>query len=74
MLIVNFKTYKESTGLNALKLAKICEKISKKTNKQILIALQLVDIPLIKSKVKIPIIAQHVDAIEQGRNTGFVSL
>ncbi len=67
--IINFKTYKEATGARALKLAQVCEKVSKKTKVKIIVAVQATDISVAK-KIKIPVLAQHVDYFEQGRHTG----
>lgn len=70
--IVNFKSYPNATGRNALQLAKICEKISHSTNTQIIICVQTADIPLIAKSVKIPVFAQNVDSYEAGAHTGWV--
>ncbi|NHJ85085.1 MAG: triose-phosphate isomerase [Asgard group archaeon] len=70
LILVNFKTYLQSTGENALKLAKICEQVSDETGICIAIAVQAVDIRLIASEVSIPVFSQHIDPIEQGSNTG----
>ncbi|MBN1330731.1 MAG: triose-phosphate isomerase [Candidatus Heimdallarchaeota archaeon] len=70
LLLVNFKTYKEGTGKKALELAKICEKVAKKINVCIAIAVQSTDIRMISSEVSIPVFAQHIDPIIAGSNTG----
>ena len=44
ILFINFKTYKESTGKNALKLAKTAKKASKETGKTITLVPQLADL------------------------------
>ena len=69
---MNFKTYLQSTGKNALKLAKIAEKVSLETEICIGVAPQYVDIPKITKKVSIPVFAQHIDPISPGRNTGHI--
>jgi triosephosphate isomerase (TIM) len=74
ILIVNFKTYENSTGKKALKLAKICEKVSLRTGKKIAVAVQACDLHLIKENVKIDVYAQHVDYHNQGQSTGFVTV
>ena len=48
IILVNFKTYKEGTGKNALKLAKIIEDISKNYEAEFIIAVQATDIKQIK--------------------------
>ena len=72
ILVTNFKTYPESTGENAFKLAKIHEEVKRKTGKEIIIAVQPTDI-LRLSSLDVPVFAQHVDPVEQGRNTGFIT-
>jgi triosephosphate isomerase (TIM) len=72
MIIVNFKTYLESTGKNALALAKQAEKASKETGACIVVAPQAVDLRSIAESVEIPVFAQHIDPIKPGSSTGHV--
>jgi triosephosphate isomerase len=72
IIIVNFKTYLESTGKRAFNLAKQAEKASKKTGVQIVISPQFVDIGLIAKEIEIPVLSQHIDAINPGSHTGHV--
>ena len=72
IIIVNFKTYKESTGDNAIKLAEICNKIAEETKTSIAVAVQSTDIYRISRIVSIPVLSQHIDAIGFGKNTGFL--
>ncbi len=44
IVILNFKTYLESTGKNALELAKACEKVAKETGVNIAVAPQHMDL------------------------------
>jgi len=73
-IVVNFKTYNESTGKAALKLAKICEEVAKKKKAEIVVCPQLADAQKIAESVSIPVFAQHVDIIEPGGHTGWVLL
>lgn len=73
LILINFKCYKEATGKNALKLAKICEKVAKDYEINIAVAPQFTDLHQISREVEIPVFAQHVDAIEYGAYTGHVS-
>jgi triosephosphate isomerase len=66
LIIINFKTYKQ--GNEALKLAKIIEKI----DKNIIIGVEPSDICLISKKTNLKIFAQHVDPFEPGRYTGYI--
>ena len=70
LILVNFKTYLQSSGKKALELAKICEKVSKETGVCIAVAVQAIDIRMIASNVDIPVFAQHIDPIKPGSNTG----
>ncbi|MFC1648386.1 triose-phosphate isomerase [Nanoarchaeota archaeon] len=72
VIIVNFKTYDQATGENALKLAKICEKVANDTNSDVRVAVQTADIHNIASQVSIPVYAQHVDPILAGKNSGWI--
>jgi triosephosphate isomerase len=74
LVIVNFKTYPEATGGMALDLAKTIEKVSVRSGVSIAVAPQHVDIHRLAGHVGIPVIAQHVDPISPGRNTGWISL
>lgn len=72
MIIVNFKTYLESTGARALQLAKQAEKAAKETDACIVVAPQLIDLAKIAQEVEIPVFAQHIDPIKPGSSTGHV--
>jgi triosephosphate isomerase (TIM) len=74
IIILNFKTYLESTGENALKLAKISEEVARETGINIAVAVQHADLLRISSEVDIPVLAQHVDAVDAGGHTGSVLL
>jgi triosephosphate isomerase len=72
MIIVNFKTYLESTGQKAIALAKQAEKASKETGACIVVAPQAADLRSIAQSVEIPVFAQHIDPIKPGSSTGHV--
>ncbi len=72
IIIINFKTYEESTGDNAITLAEICSKVAEETKTSIAIAVQSTDIYRISKIVSIPVLSQHIDAIDFGKNTGFL--
>ncbi|GAF77479.1 unnamed protein product, partial [marine sediment metagenome] len=68
LIIVNFKTYEQSIGKNALHLARICEKVAASCN--IAVAVQTADIYRISQCVEIPVLAQHIDNVDYGQYTG----
>jgi len=72
MIIVNFKTYAEATGRNALKLAKIAEKVGEETGIYVAVAPQYVDIATIVTETSVPVFSQHIDSITYGSHTGHV--
>jgi triosephosphate isomerase len=71
-IIVNFKTYSETTGRKAVELAKHAEKISKEKGVYIVVAPQFADIAAVAEAVEIPVFAQHIDPIKPGSSTGHV--
>jgi len=71
LYIINFKTYPEASGKNAVALAKICKKVADKKKASVIAAVQPADI-YEAAKTGAKVIAQHVDAAETGRNTGFI--
>jgi triosephosphate isomerase len=70
---VNCKTYKQGTGANALKLAKICEHVALEMDVTIAIAVQALDVAQVASAVSIPVFAQHVDGVDLGAHTGAIA-
>ena len=71
-IVVNVKTFAESTGANALALARLMEKISRETGASMAIAVQATDISLCAKAVHIPVYAQHIDPIRPGSSTGWM--
>ena len=65
MIFVNFKSYKEATGENAVKLAIACETVSEQTKVQIIPVVQALDLWRIK---------QHIDEKELGAQTGYTTI
>jgi triosephosphate isomerase len=72
MVIVNFKTYTESTGQKALELAKQAQKVNDETGILVGVAPQFTDIKTIADAAHIPVFAQHLDPIKPGGYTGHV--
>ncbi len=74
VIVLNEKTYVESVGNRGLDLAKICDAVAAEQGMSIVICPQQVELAKIASSVKIPCFAQHVEAVEPGSYTGFVTL
>ncbi len=71
-LFINFKTYAEGTGKNALELAKKAEAAANKTGKEIVLVVQPTDIRLLSKAVSLKIFSQHIDPVECGAFTGSI--
>jgi triosephosphate isomerase len=74
ILLVNFKTYEQGTGENAIRLAKMMDNISKEhTNVETIIALQPTDIHNVRqAAISLTLYAQHIDPVQFGSNTGWI--
>ena len=71
LIVVNFKAFPEALGAKSLKLAAACAKVSDYTGASIAVAPATPDLALIAKHVRIPVLAQHVDALEAGERTGW---
>jgi triosephosphate isomerase len=73
MIVVNFKTYKEATGYRAINLARICKRVMEDTNVRIVAVPQVADLRnCVETGAECWV--QHVDPIQQGRNTGWITV
>ena len=73
LLLVNLKTYQESTGENAVRLASTAEKVSRETGVCVAVSPQTVDLRAVIDNTGIPVFAQHIDPVEPGKFTGHVT-
>jgi len=72
LILINFKTYSEATGKNAVALAHKISEIGNRTGVKVGVAAQFCDIIQI-AEVGIPVFGQHVDAFGPGAHTGHVT-
>ncbi len=72
VIVVNFKTYERATGRRAFALARKIAEVAKSTKTSWIVCPQHADLFMARY-LEIPVFAQHVDAVEPGRNTGFVT-
>lgn len=70
IVILNYKTYLESSGLNALNLAHDLESAAEESGITMVAAPQAADIYRISQEASLPIFAQHIDPISPGGHTG----
>ncbi|MFW6176117.1 MAG: triose-phosphate isomerase [Thermoplasmatota archaeon] len=69
IIIVNYKTYSQSIGEKSIELTDIIEE-NKKANWAV--CPQNADLRMVAENTDIPVLAQHIDAIGPGSNTGHI--
>jgi len=72
VLFVNFKTYAQATGENAVKLAGLAEEAASMNGATVCLVVQATDISTVANSVSLPVYAQHVDPITYGKHAGHV--
>ena len=70
IVILNYKTYLESSGENALELARALKSASEESGITMVAAPQAADIYRIQDQISLPIFAQRIDPITPGGHTG----
>ncbi len=71
-LLINLKTYAQSSGERAVEIARQAERAWKETGVLIAVAPSLVDLRTVALGVEIPVYSQHVDPLDPGAHTGHV--
>jgi triosephosphate isomerase len=71
-IVVNFKTYEQATGGNAVKLARVCDEVASSLKVNVVVAVQAVDLKQVAEAVGIPVFAQHIDPVVYGSHTGWI--
>lgn len=70
VVIVNYKTYPQATGEQAVALTKALEAAAAGSRATVAIAPQAADAWRVKQATRLPVLGQHVDAIQLGLGTG----
>ena len=70
IVILNYKTYLESSGMNALNLAHDLESAASESGITMVASPQAAEIYRISSETSLPIFAQHIDSVSPGGHTG----
>ena len=73
LIVLNFKTYSESTGSEGLALARICQELASENSLEMVVVPQVADISTISAAVSIPVFSQHVDGVGYGGFTGHIT-
>ena len=72
LIVVNFKAYPEALGAKGRQLAEACAKVADETGASIALAPASPDLATIAKRVRIPVLAQHVDGLDPGEHTGWI--
>src|SRR5581483_9003040 len=72
MIFVNYKTYEEASGDEALDLTKVIEEVSRDSQIKIIPVVQIIDLKEIIAQTSLEIWVQKVDPVEFGAHTGSV--
>jgi triosephosphate isomerase len=72
IIVLNFKTYLEGTGKNAVSIAQACKDVADETGANIVASPQIPDIYRVASTVDIPVFSQHLDGVGAGSFTGHI--
>ncbi|MFC2154367.1 triose-phosphate isomerase [Candidatus Altiarchaeota archaeon] len=70
LIVLNMKTYEQSTGDGGFKIAKLCDEVAGETKAKLVVCPSADLIYRISQDVSIPVYAQHVDNRAFGSNTG----
>lgn len=73
IIVLNFKTYLEGTGKNAVSIARSCREVSDETGAHIVAVPQIPDLYRVASAVDIPVYSQHIDSAGAGSFTGHIT-
>ena len=73
LLLVNFKTYPETRGEKAVRLAKAASKVAHELDKSVAVAPGPLDLARVLEVADIPVFAQHIDPRPSGQHTGAIT-
>ena len=73
LLILNFKTYAQTRGERAVRLARIAAKVAHEVDASIAVAPSSLDLARVLEHADVPVFAQHVDPRPSGQHTGAVA-
>ncbi|QQG41811.1 MAG: triose-phosphate isomerase [Candidatus Woesebacteria bacterium] len=71
MIFVNYKTYEQGSGINAVNLTKILEEVARQSQIKIIPVVQVIDAEAIITSTTLEIWVQHIDPISYGAHTGW---
>jgi len=72
VIVINFKTYQQGFGRRGLDLLKVIENAGNEYSVNFSAAVAATDIYMYAHETEVPVLAQHMDNIGYGSNTGFI--
>jgi triosephosphate isomerase (TIM) len=72
LLLVNLKTYPNALGAGAERIARTLEELGRSAGVSVAVAPAAPDISRLTAATRVPVLAQHVDPLAPGPQTGFV--
>ena len=72
MIFINFKTYEQGTGANALRLIRLLDSVSESTGIKIVPVVQVLDLKEASVVSDLPIWSQNIDPADYGAHTGSI--
>jgi len=73
IIIVNLKTYTQSRGDGALRIARTLDDVARETGVAFAVAPNAFDVRLLAAGTDLPVLAQSVDAVPEGGHTGHLT-
>lgn len=71
MIFVNYKTYQESSGENAIALTKSLEVVAHEVQVKVIPVVQVIDVEKVVESTTLEVWVQHVDPLSYGAHTGW---
>lgn len=71
MIVVNYKTYDQSSGLQAINLTRALQEVARDFTTPVIVSPATVDIERVAQQSRLAVWAQHIDVFEEGQSTGW---
>src|SRR5512141_2457257 len=71
MIFINFKTYEQGTGKNAIALTNTLEEVAHESQVKIIPVVQVIDAEMVVASTTLEVWIQHVDPVGYGAHTGW---
>jgi triosephosphate isomerase len=72
-IIINFKAYREVEGEQALEISRISDEVARESGVNLAVCPPIPYLAMIKREVSIPVLSQHVDPLDPGSRTGWIT-